>query len=100
MKLTKLDPTPAIIHGWHVEIRILAPTNHKPARIRALVDTGINGNRRTMTQPLDCGDTTEQIKNLVVALIEKHDLHFLRNSVGKMSLSTTKKGWIVSLPIF
>lgn len=90
---------PEILHGWIIEIRYLSATNHRPARIKAMCDTGINGNQRSLTRSLSYGNTTEEIKLLVVDLIEKHNLNFLRNSVGKMSLATFRKGWIVSLPV-
>lgn len=100
MKLDpKLDPTPSILHGWIIEVRFLPATKHKLARIKAICYTGVNGNSRSLTVNLDYGNTTEQIKNLVVALIEKYNFNFLRNSVGKMSMSTYGKGWIVSLPV-
>lgn len=94
-----LDPKPAILHGWIVQVRFLAATNKRQARIKAVCDTGCNGNQKSLTEVLNYGDTTNQIRDLIVKLIEKHDLNFLRNSVGKMSLSSFGKGWIVALPI-
>lgn len=94
-----LDPKPEILHGFIVEIRFLAATNTRQARIKAVCDTGCNGNQVSITEILNYGDTTNQIKDLVVKLVEKHDLNFLRNSVGKMSMATFRKGWIVSMPV-
>lgn len=95
-----LDPQPEILHGWVIEIRFIKPTQTKRARIKAVMTTG-DAERKSVSvmTTLDYADTTNQIKQLVVALIEKHDLNFLRNSVGKMSLAAFRTGWIVSLPV-
>lgn len=91
---------PVLLSGWIIEIRYLPATNHRPARIKALCAIDSRRNQRSLTRSLSCSNTTEEIKNLVVDLIEKHNLNFLRNSVGKMSLATLRKGWIVSLPVW
>lgn len=93
--------TPQILHGFIIEIRFLSPTNYRPARIKAVIDSGMSYRPKqyTLTRSLDYGEPTKCIGELVVALIEKYNLNYLRNSVGKMSMAPFRNGWIVSLPV-
>ena len=99
MKLNPtLDPKPHLTYGHSIEVRFLSPTNHRPARLKAVI-FNYEGREQSITAPCDYGDTTKTIESLVVKLIEKYDLNYLKNSIGKMILCSTKKGWIVCLPV-